>query len=132
MSVARSLPLVLALACVAGLHAHHGSADYHVDREVTVTGTVTEWKFSNPHTWVYLTVTRPGGGVEAWNGEGPPLQWASSRGWSNATLKIGETVRLVMYPSRRDASKRADQANRAGRRRDTARQPSVARRTITM
>ena len=47
-------------------------------------------------------VTRPGGGVEAWNGEGPPLQWASARGWSSTTLKIGETVRLVMYPSRRE------------------------------
>ena len=102
MSVARWLPHVLALVCVASLHAHHGSADYHVDREVTVTGTVREWKFSNPHTWVYLTVTRPGGGVEEWDGEGPPLQWASARGWSSATLRIGEKVRLVMYPSRRE------------------------------
>jgi hypothetical protein len=102
MSGARSFPLVLALVAVAGLYAHHGSADYHVDRDVTVTGTVKEWKFSHPHTWVYLTVTRPGGGVEEWNGEGPPLQWASARGWSNGTLKAGEKVRLVMYPSRRD------------------------------
>ncbi len=102
MSVARLLPLALALVAVAGLHAHHGSADYHVDRDVTVTGTIKEWKFSNPHTWVYLTVTRPGGGVEEWNGEGPPLQWASARGWSSGTLKAGETVRLVMYPSRHD------------------------------
>ena len=102
MPVARLLPLALALVAVAGLHAHHGSADYHVDRDVTVTGTIKEWKFSNPHTWVYLTVTRPGGGVEEWNGEGPPLQWASARGWSSGTLKAGETVRLVMYPSRRD------------------------------
>ena len=102
MPVARLLPLVLALVAVAGLHAHHGSADYHVDRDVTVTGTIKEWRFSNPHTWVYLTVTRPGGGVEEWNGEGPPLQWASARGWSSGTLKAGETVRLVMYPSRRD------------------------------
>src|SRR5688572_1356430 len=102
MPVARLLPLVLTLVAVAGLHAHHGSADYHVDRDVTVTGTIKEWRFSNPHTWVYLTVTRPGGGVEEWNGEGPPLQWASARGWSSGTLKAGETVRLVMYPSRRD------------------------------
>ena len=102
MPVARLLPLALALVAAAGLHAHHGSADYHVDRDVTVTGTIKEWRFSNPHTWVYLTVTRPGGGDEEWNGEGPPLQWASARGWSSGTLKAGETVRLVMYPSRRD------------------------------
>ena len=98
----RSLSLALTLLVAATVQAHHGSADYHVDREVTVTGTVKEWKFSNPHTWVYLTVTRPGGSVEEWNGEGPPLQWASARGWSSATLRIGEKVRLVMYPSRRE------------------------------
>ena len=98
----RFLPLAIALVAVAGLDAHHGSADYHVDREVTVAGVVKEWKWSHPHTWVYLDVKRTGG-IEAWNGEGPPLQWAAARGWSAATLKPGEAVRLVMYPSRRDA-----------------------------
>ena len=95
------LPFAIALVATAGLRAHHGSADYHVDREVTVSGVVTEWKWTNPHTWVHLDVKRPGGN-EAWNGEGPPLQWAAARGWSAGTLNAGETVRLVMYPSRRD------------------------------
>jgi Family of unknown function (DUF6152) len=97
----RWLPLAIVLVVVAGVRAHHGSAGYHVDREITVAGVVKEWKWTNPHTWVHIDVTRPGG-IEAWNGEGPPLQWAAARGWSSATLKPGETVRLVMYPSRRD------------------------------
>jgi Family of unknown function (DUF6152) len=97
----RWLPLAIVLVVVAGVRAHHGSADYHVDREITVAGVVKEWKWTNPHTWVHIDVTWPGG-IEAWNGEGPPLQWAAARGWSSATLKPGETVRLVMYPSRRD------------------------------
>jgi hypothetical protein len=99
----RSLTLSLALLASAAAHAHHGSAEYHVDREVVVAGTVKEWRFTNPHTWVYLVVKSPGGNVEEWNGEGPPLQWAASRNWSAATLQAGEAVRLVMYPSRRDA-----------------------------
>jgi hypothetical protein len=98
----RFIALALALVATTAVGAHHGSADYHVDREVTVTGVVKEWKWTNPHTWVYLDVTRTGV-VETWNGEGPPLQWAAARGWSAATLKPGESVRLVMYPSRRDA-----------------------------
>jgi hypothetical protein len=98
----KALILAFALLHVAGVHAHHGSADYFVDREVAVEGRVKEWRWSSPHTWVFLTVTGPGGVVEEWNGEGPPLQWASARGWSNATLKQGEVVRLVMYPSRRE------------------------------
>jgi hypothetical protein len=100
--VRRLLAFVLTLVAVATVDAHHGSADYHVDREVVVTGSVKEWKFTNPHTWVHLTVTRPGGQIEEWSGEGPPLQWATARGWSNTTLKSGEAVRLIMYPSRRE------------------------------
>jgi hypothetical protein len=81
--------------------AHHGSADYHVDREVTVTGIVKEWRWSNPHTWLYVTVRTSSGGTEEWDGEGPPLTWATQRGWSASTLRAGEEVSVVMYPSRR-------------------------------
>jgi hypothetical protein len=95
--------LVTLLAVGASPAAHHGSAEYHVDREIVVTGTVKQWRWTNPHTWVVLTVPRAGGGTEDWNGEGPPLQWAAARGWSDGTLKVGEQVRLVMYPSRAQA-----------------------------
>jgi hypothetical protein len=100
MTRAATLLAVLLLADTAV--AHHGSADYDVAREVTVEGAVIEWKWSSPHTWVSLKVTRATGSAEEWSGEGPPLQWAESRGWSKSTLKPGETVRLVMYPSRRE------------------------------
>jgi hypothetical protein len=97
------LTLLAVFLMVAAVGAHHGSADYDVGREVTVEGTVAQWRWSSPHTWVSLTVTRPDGSTQQWSGEGPPLQWAEARGWSKATLKPGETVRLVMYPSRREA-----------------------------
>ena len=94
--------LLAVLLMVAAVEAHHGSADYDVDREVKVQGTVSQWRWSSPHTWVTLTVARSNGSPEEWSGEGPPLQWAEARGWSKATLQPGETVRLVMYPSRRE------------------------------
>ena len=98
----RAATLLAVFLLAATLVAHHGSADYDVGREVMVEGTVTQWRWSSPHTWVSIKVTRANGTAEEWNGEGPPLQWAEARGWSNATLKPGETVRLVMYPSRRE------------------------------
>jgi hypothetical protein len=94
--------LLLVLILSATTLAHHGSSDYHVDREITVSGTVKEWRWSNPHTWVYLTVKTPGA-TEEWDGEGPPLTWAAQRGWSSATLRAGEEVSLVMFPSKREA-----------------------------
>lgn len=99
----RASALLVVFAMIAGVEAHHGSADYDVGREVTVEGIVREWRWSSPHTWVLLVVTRSNASTEQWSGEGPPLQWAEARGWSKATLKPGETVRLVMYPSRGEA-----------------------------
>ena len=83
---------------VAALHAHHGSSDYRVDREITVTGTVTQWRWVNPHVRVVVAVTARDGKVEEWDCEGPPLTWAAQRGWSQSTLRAGETIALVMYP----------------------------------
>jgi hypothetical protein len=98
----RTSVLLCVLAMAAAADAHHGSAAYDVNREVTVEGTVAEWRWSSPHTWVMLEAARPNGPSEKWSGEGPPLSWAEARGWSKTTLQTGETVRLVMYPSRRE------------------------------
>jgi hypothetical protein len=74
-----------------------------VNREVTITGTVREWRWMQPHTWVMLSARNGANVVEVWSGEGPPLAWATQRGWSASTLRAGETVSLVMYPSKREA-----------------------------
>jgi hypothetical protein len=100
--VTRASVLLVVFVLTAAVEAHHGSADYDVSREVSVEGTVKQWRWSSPHTWVFLTATGANRPAEDWSGEGPPLQWAESRGWSSTTLKPGETVRLVMYPSRRE------------------------------
>ena len=93
--------LLLLVFLTASLSAHHGSADYDTSREITVTGTVKEWRWTQPHTWVYITVASTNGGVEVWDGEGPPLTWAEQRKWSATTLRAGDSVSIVMYPSRR-------------------------------
>ena len=98
----RTAALLVVFSAIAGVEAHHGSADYDVTREVSVEGTVAEWRWSSPHTWVMLRVARANGPAEVWSGEGPPLNWAETRGWSKTTLQTGEAVRLVMYPSRRE------------------------------
>jgi hypothetical protein len=109
----KTTALVLVVLATAVPSAHHGSADYDVNREITVTGTVQEWRWTQPHTWVMLSRLRDGSDaqaarnssnvVEVWSGEGPPLTWATQRGWSANTLRAGETVSLVMYPSKREA-----------------------------
>jgi hypothetical protein len=92
--------LVAALVTVMTADAHHGSADYDVTRDIAVSGVLHEWRWSQPHTRVVVSVGAADK-AEKWDGEGPPLAWAQARGWSPQTLKPGERVTLVMYPSRR-------------------------------
>ena len=50
----RASVLLAVFVMAAVVDAHHGSADYEVGREVTVSGTITEWKWTSPHTWVLV------------------------------------------------------------------------------
>jgi hypothetical protein len=95
-------PLILAAAVCAtavAAYAHHGAAAYDTTREVTVSGRVREWRWSQPHTSIRLEVSGQAGMI-VWEGEGPPLSWARQRGWSALMLRHGDELTLVMYPSR--------------------------------
>jgi hypothetical protein len=87
------------VACLVGflafsvpLFAHHGAASFDTSKTVTVTGTVTEYIWSNPHVLVKLDAKDDSGNVshwvvEAWN---PVTQ--ASRGWTKNTFKPGDEV----------------------------------------
>ena len=101
MSRTSLMSIAVAVALLGAIvSAHHGSAAYHTDREVTVSGRVAEWRWTQPHTWVILATPRPGGGEDRWELEGPPLSWAQQRNWSASTLRAGEPVQIVVYPAR--------------------------------
>lgn len=95
--------MLVALLITSGIQAHHGSAEYDVTREITITGTIVEWRWINPHVRVVIAVPGEAAGSESWDCEGPPLTWAGERGWSRSTLREGETVSLVMYPPKQNA-----------------------------
>ena len=82
------------------LFAHHGAASFDTSKMVTVTGTVTEYIWSNPHVLVKLDAKDDSGNVahwvvEAWN---PVTQ--ASRGWSKNTFKPGDEVTADITPAK--------------------------------
>jgi hypothetical protein len=81
---------------------HHGTSQYEMDTEVSLTGTVKEWTFENPHSWLWLTVTGAKGSVEEWSIESAPPSYLSRQGWSAVTLKAGEKITILMSPLRRE------------------------------
>src|SRR5207253_11140543 len=75
--------------------SHHSNSAYQVDQVISVTGIVKEWKWTNPHTWLYLTVEEKGEKVEgALEGRAPGI--LGRAGWDRTILKPGEKVTVHM------------------------------------
>jgi hypothetical protein len=87
---------------IAAQHAlaHHSNSAYQVDEIITLTGTVKEWRWMNPHTWLYLTVEGEDGKVQEWAVEGRPPGILGRAGWSSTILKPGERVTVHASPAK--------------------------------
>ena len=88
----------LSLAAAAPATAHHSFAMFANDKTITLDGTVKDFEWVNPHSWVYLTVTNDKGVPEDWAFEmGSPGQLAS-HGWTKNTVKVGDKITMVAHP----------------------------------
>ena len=93
-SMALCLTVIFAVLFVSGpLLAHHGEANYDTTKIVSVKGTVTEFKFVNPHVEVSLDVKNDTGAVEKWIGEArSPAMLARYGSWDKNTIKAGDVI----------------------------------------
>jgi hypothetical protein len=78
--------------------AHHSFAMFDADKKVTLEGTIKEFQWTNPHSWILLNVP---------NAQGTPEQWAiemgapgglARQGWVPKTLTPGMKVTAVIHP----------------------------------
>ena len=67
---------------------------------VTITGTVTEFRFINPHARVYLQVVDEKGESKVWLAEGAAAGALQRRGWTGDELKSGDRITVTGAPSR--------------------------------
>ena len=70
------------LACAGTPTAHHGIANFDVNREIAITGTVTELQLVNPHSWLHLDVKGEDGRVTAWRCELRGASVLRRSGWT--------------------------------------------------
>lgn len=94
----RTTFLVLTCVLVAvplSVLAHHGAAAYDTAKLVTLKGTVTEFKFINPHVEISILVKDDKGKTETWIGEANSPNVLSRRGWSRDTMKPGDQITLI-------------------------------------
>ncbi len=93
------LGVALATSAVPAV-AHHSNSAYQVDKVIELNGTVKEWRWMNPHTWLYLTVKGADGKEQEWAIEGRPPGMLSRAGWSKTILQPGEIVTVHASPSK--------------------------------
>jgi hypothetical protein len=93
------------LAVSASLFAHHGNAAYDYAKTVTVKGTVTEWVFANPHSFLKLDVTDDKGNMQHWILEGSAAQTTNGQGgWHKTVLKPGDVITVDLMPTKNGAT----------------------------
>jgi hypothetical protein len=84
--------------------AHHSNSAYDASRQLAVAGTIKQFKWANPHCWLYLQVPDGKGGSDVYSFEGGSISVLARNGWHANTLQTGMHVRLVIHPNR-DGSK---------------------------
>lgn len=98
----RRLALLLGAAgaacCAGAVRAHHSFAVFDADHPITLTGVVSEFRWTNPHSWVVLTVTNEDGTETVWELEQGPINMLSRQGWTQTTLKPGDAIAVVAHP----------------------------------
>ncbi|MDX1561975.1 MAG: DUF6152 family protein [Gammaproteobacteria bacterium] len=98
---------VIALGAAIQSVAHHSfAAEFDVNRPIILRGVVSRMEFSNPHSWLHITVTTDAGEVQEWKVEGGAPNALIRRGWNRNSIESGTPVCVEGYQAR-DRSFRA-------------------------
>ena len=90
---------VLLLAGTCTVLAHHSFAMFDTANPVTISGVVTEFEWTNPHSYIEVDVTE-GGALKHWTIELGSTSILQRGGWKFTTIKKGDKITAVLGPLR--------------------------------
>ena len=90
--------LAIAAAIAAPASAHHSYAMFATDKNIAVEGTVKQFMWTNPHSWIRLEVMDKNGKQQDWNVEMGSLTILVNLGWTPKTLQPGDKIKMTIHP----------------------------------
>jgi hypothetical protein len=91
-----------ALVCLlaASTLAHHSFAMFDRNKETTIVGTVAEFQWTNPHSWIELDVPNENGAADRWSIELNSPNNLARQGWHSTSVKPGDKISVIIWPLR--------------------------------
>ena len=94
----RSAALLALTFTAAPALAHHSFAMFDMKKEVTADGVVTDFRWTNPHSWAHVDVTAKDGSKTSWALEMTSPNNLVLSGWRRSSLKPGDKVNVTYHP----------------------------------
>ena len=96
---------VLAMAGIAAValtaapaFAHHSGAMFEREKVITLNGTIKEFQWTNPHSWIQIVAKDASGKDVEWSIEGGSPNALVRAGWKPASLKPGDKAVMIVHP----------------------------------
>ena len=83
---------------VTSASAHHSFAMFDAEKSIKIEGTVTEFQWTNPHSWILMNVQNAQGVQEQWAIEMGAPGGLARQGWVPKTLTPGMKVSAIIHP----------------------------------
>ena len=90
---------ILALAAwTSSAEAHHSFSVFDMQTNKELEGDVVEFQWTNPHTFLWVSVKNADGSETRWGLEGMSPNFLGRRGWTKRTFEPGDHIKAVIWP----------------------------------
>src|SRR4029453_3342801 len=88
------------VAAIAPVRAHHSAAAFDTQKTVTVTGSILQYSFANPHIYITLQIKKDDGASATMEVEAGAASVLNGLGFTKTAISVGEVVTIVGNPAR--------------------------------
>jgi hypothetical protein len=90
--------LAIAVLCAVAT-AHHSFSMFDKEKMITISGTLKEFEWTNPHCWLHVTTTDAATGkMVDWAFEMGSVTQIAAQGWKVDTVKPGDKITISGHP----------------------------------